>query len=225
MIRRTMLFRVKEHATTQQVAELEGLVRETPKKIPCVTSTHLGRNLYDSSMPDGWGKKWTHVWDFSMDDRKNIPQYRDSEYHMNVLMPVFSPTSPTRLVEKLTVVYFEPKVFSAKNRDKKPFKQQLIYQIKPDAAKEQIERFDRMMLDMPKAMPLIRNWCLGTPFGATEQHPWTRVWEWEFLTQKDFQTYLDHKTHMDVVPFFDPASLVAQRTNAQYQPEGSVITY
>lgn len=227
MVRRTMLIKMKDGLTPQQVQRFEELVGRTPKEIPCVTNSFMGKNLYESNMPQGWKGPWTYVWDFTLGRREDMKVYADHPYHMKTLVPMFVPNNPGCVVERVTFVHFEPKVYSSRNREARPHKQCLIYQIAPEATEAQVKEFDRMMLEMPKAMPLIRNWCLGTAMEVSQRNPWTRIWEWEFMTQGDFQTYLDHKTHMDVVPLFqDPkVKLVATLTNAQVRLERSVITY
>ena len=228
MIRRIMYIKLKDGVTPKETERFEDLMRQTPKQIPCVTWSTFGKNLYDSQMPPGIKGPWSYVWDFAIDQEKNIQTYNKHPYHVDVLIPVFRSTSPTALVENLTFIYFEPKVFSSKNREAQPSKQQLAYAFREGITQKQIADFDRMMLEMPKNIPQMRNFCLGTGIRPAEISPWNRVWEWEFMTQEDFQYYLDHKAHMDVVPLFNGADserLVSKLTNAQYRLDRSIITY
>lgn len=218
----------KASSTPAEIEELLGLIARTPEKISSVTMSIVGENLYDSQMPNGVPGKWTHVWDMALGTQEEMKAYGPHPYHMEILVPFFVPENPKCIIANQHHVWFETTVKSTMNRDTRPRKQALTYQFRENITPQQIERFDAMMLDMPKAMPLIRNWCLGTGIQTGRQRPFDRMWEWEFMTDEDFQIYLDHKTHVDVVPFFmddDPACLIANRTNGQIQLDSSLITY
>ncbi len=228
MIRRIMLIKMKDGISEEQAAHFEGRVRETPERMPFLTVCSFGRNVYESNMPDGLPGPWTYVWDTAVDGMDGVASYREHSYLIDVLAPLFVPQHPGSLVQHVTFVYFEPQIFHCENRETRPRKQQLIYQFREDITPEQIERFDSMMLEMPKNIPQMRNFCLGTAILRSGLNPWHRVWEWEFMTDEDFGYYIDHEAHMDVVPFFSQESadcLVRRGTNAQYQLDESLMRY
>ena len=83
MIRRTMLFTVREDASAAAVADLESLTRAAVGEIEGVTRIAIGRN--EAPGP------WSHVWDMDVADVETVRRYGPSPYHMDVLVPIFNP--------------------------------------------------------------------------------------------------------------------------------------
>ena len=231
MIRSIMYVKMKDSVTQEQTARFEDCVHRSLEEIPVLTRSSFGRNTYDSNMPDGKPGPWTYVWDTAVEKREDLEVYRHHPYHEEVLVPMFSPASPEAMVEHLTFVHFEPEVFKCDNRETRPRKQQLAYQFRDNITPEQVKYFDDMMLEMPRSMTQMRNFCPGTAILRDDygpNSPWHRIWEWEFMTDQDFDYYIDHKTHIDVLPFFDtvdPGGFVQRLTNAQYQLGNTLMTY
>ena len=70
MIRRTMLFTVREDAAAAAVADLESLTRAAAGEIEGVTRIALGRN--EAPGP------WSHVWDMDVADVETVRRYGPS---------------------------------------------------------------------------------------------------------------------------------------------------
>ncbi len=87
-------------------------------------------------------------------------------------------------------------------------KRTLLLRVRPGTLAEQVSRFERDMLGLPRAVPAIRNWCLSRvrPDPSPTASRWTHVWEQEFETEDGLQVdYLAspyHWGHVDA--WFDP---------------------
>ena len=88
----------------------------------------------------------------------------------------------------------------------------LLIRVAPDTPEDTIERFESDLLKMPGHISSIAAWRLSRVSAATDEGhasdeaPWTHVWEQEFTDLASLQTqYLDHPIHWGVVDrWFDP---------------------
>lgn len=88
----------------------------------------------------------------------------------------------------------------------------LLIRVAPDTPEDTIERFESDLLKMPGHISSIAAWRLSRVSAATDEchasdeAPWTHVWEQEFTDLASLQTqYLDHPIHWGVVDrWFDP---------------------
>ncbi len=201
MVRRTMFFKVKDAATPQQVAHLEQLVRDTPKHIDGIVRVSLGRDMSPR-------KLWSHVWDMDCRGPEAVKAYGPHPYHMETLMPVFSPRSLTAVVEKLDFVYYQPVSAGARQTGPKPLlRRVMFFQMRPAATPAGTQALEALMLELPKKVPAIANWALNR--ATTDRTPgvWTHGWELEFAGQAGLDVYSKDRFHLDVVaPYFRPDS-------------------
>jgi len=221
MIRRTMFFKTRDAATPGQVARLEQLVRATPQHIAGITRVSLGRDLDPRQL-------YTHVWDMDCKGPEVVQAYGPHPYHMETLMPVFSPRSPTGVVEKLDYAYYKPVASGARPiKDQGFIRRVMFFQMRSSATPEQVKTIEELLLELPKKVPAIGNWALNKTTGDRMPNPWTHVWELEFADLPGLDVYSKDRFHLDVVaPYFRPDSpkrVVEQINIAWYQAEAPLI--
>lgn len=201
MVRRTFIFKVKDDASADQVKGLETALRDTPDRIPVVLRGSYGKNL-------GQHGGWTHVWDFDVARLEDNPVYVDHPHHKDVLVPFFSPKSPTCIADKIDYGYYQPLhagVTQAKGGE--VIRRVMFYRIGENASDAQKSELDERLLELPKHVSGITNWALNEVTQSMRPDTWSHVWELEFADDAGLQQYSDDPFHLDeVAPYFRPDS-------------------
>ena len=104
MIKRILLFKVKEDARDEQIETLERDLLRMPEEIPALRWHRLGHNL--CSMRPGQ-VPYTHIWETGYDDVQGLQAYTTHPFHTDVVHPYFDSASPSCVVEQLVMVYYE----------------------------------------------------------------------------------------------------------------------
>ncbi len=201
MIRRTMMFKIRDDVSAQETARLEELVRRTPGEIEGVTRGSLGRNL-DPRKP------YTHVWDMDLTGPDAVQAYGPHPYHVDTLIPFFSPKSPTGMVESLDYAYYSPLATGSRPIGSQSLiRRVMFFQVSGEASDEQVAEVEERMLELPKRIPAIVNWSLNRTTDDRMPNPWTHVFELEFADTAGLEVYSKDAFHLDVVaPYFRPDS-------------------
>ena len=139
MIRRTMLFTVREDAAAAAVADLESLTRAAVGEIEGVTRIAIGRN--EAPGP------WSHVWDMDVADVETVRRYGPSPYHMDVLVPIFNPASDKALVSKLDYLWYEAIASAAEGVDD-PIRRVMFFQMDESATEAQTAELEEMLQEL-----------------------------------------------------------------------------
>ncbi|MEE9285242.1 MAG: Dabb family protein [Dehalococcoidia bacterium] len=201
MIRRTMLFKLRDGVSNEEAARLEGLIGRTPAEIQGVTRGSLGRNLDPRNL-------YSHVWDMDLAGPEAVQAYGPHPYHVDTLIPFFSPKSPTGIVEKLDYAYYTSIATGARPIGAQGLiRRVMLFQVSSAATKQQVSEVEERMMELPKRVSTIVNWALNRTTDDRMPNPWTHVFELEFADKAGLDVYSKDSFHLDVVaPYFRPDS-------------------
>ena len=84
----------------------------------------------------------------------------------------------------------------------------LLFAIRPHTPAEKVARFEAEMREMPRYLPVIRNWNFSRVTEASGARPWTHVWEQEFEDAAGLNgPYMMHPIHFGSIDrWFDTQS-------------------
>jgi hypothetical protein len=87
-----------------------------------------------------------------------------------------------------------------------PIKRTLLLRVRPQTPRALTERFEKILLDMPRHIGAIRNYALNRTDASLWRTPWTHVWEQEYAEVAGLEVdYMVHPYHWGVVDgWFDP---------------------
>jgi hypothetical protein len=222
MANRIAVFKVRDSASADQLAELERDIRSIPQNVPSVKRVSLGPELITNGV-------WTYVWDVEFDGVEGIDAYLNDPWHIEHLSGRFSPAKPASLVEKIDFIYYTRAYFDVKAPDAKdPFRRLLMSNIPDTVAQAKIDEFEETIRRLPAEVPTVGNSALGKATAHKTPTPWTHVRESEFVDEEAMQAYQEHPFHTGVLrPFFHPdfpeSRLVDKVINVCYRPPSSFI--
>jgi hypothetical protein len=98
-LRRIEMLRVADGAPAGAVAALETALRDAAGHCP-VSRVRLARS---ATQRHGW----THVWEQEYADAAALDAYMRDPYHWSVIDSFFDATSPTAIVERVTVATYD----------------------------------------------------------------------------------------------------------------------
>ena len=218
MIRRTMLFTMREDASAAAVADLESLTRAAVGEIEGVTRIEVGRN--EAPGP------WSHVWDMDVADVETVRRYGPSPYHMDVLVPIFNPASDKALVSKLDYLWYEAIASAAEGVDD-PIRRVMFFQMDESATEAQTAELEEMLQELGGRIDGLPNWALSRRLAEGNRSGWTHCWETEFGGPAGLDAYSKDSFHRETVtPYFlDPEKkIVSAVALAIYRPGSALIT-
>ena len=218
MIRRTMLFTVREDASAAAVADLESLTRAAVGEIEGATRIAIGRN--EAPGP------WSHVWDMDVADVETVRRYGPSPYHMDVLVPIFNPASDKALVSKLDYLWYEAIASAAEGVDD-PHPARDVLPNGRVRHRGADRRVGRMLLELGGRIDGLPNWALSRRLAEGNRSGWTHCWETEFDGPAGLDAYSKDSFHRETVTphFLDPEKkIVSAVALAIYRPGSALIT-
>lgn len=104
MIKRILLFKVRDDVASSKVEELERQLTTMPEKIPDIAWWSLGHNI--CSMRPGQ-VPYTHIWETRYEDVGALQRYTTHPFHTDVVHPFFDSASEKCIVEDLVMVYYD----------------------------------------------------------------------------------------------------------------------
>ncbi len=217
MIRRTMLFTVRDDAPAADVDHLEALTRATVGEIEGVARIGLGRN--EAPGP------WSHVWDMDVADLETVRRYGPSPYHMDFLVPLYNPASETAVVSRLDYLWYEPIASVAEGADD-PIRRVMFFQMDDAATEAQTTELEDLLQELGRRVDGLPNWAVSRRLSEGNRSGWTHCWETEFDGPAGLKAYSDDVFHRETVtPYFlDPEKkIVKGAALGIYRPGATLI--
>ena len=218
MIRRTMLFTVREDAAAAAVADLESLTRASVGEIEGVTRIEIGRTTAQGP--------WSHVWDMDVADVETVRRYGPSPYHMDMLVPIFNPASDKAVVSKLDYLWYEAITSAAEGVDD-PIRRVMFFQMDESATEAQTAELEEMLQELGARIDGLPNWALSRRLAEGNRSGWTHCWETEFDGPAGLEAYSKNSFHRETVtPYFlnPEKKIVSAVALAIYRPGSALIT-
>ena len=218
MIRRTMLFTVREDAPAADVDHLEALTRATVGEIEGVKRIAVGRN--EAKGP------WSHVWDMDVADVETVRRYGPSPYHMDFLVPLYNPAAETAVVSRLDYLWYEPVASAAEGVDD-PIRRVMFFQMAESATEAQTAELEEMLQELGRRVDGLPNWAISRRSSEGNRSGWTHCWETEFDGPAGLDAYSQDTFHRETVtPYFlDPEKkIVSAAALGIYRPGSALIT-
>ncbi len=226
MIRRVMAIKLKDGVTPSQAEAYQHALLETPRQVPGVLQTWLGRNIPGP-------QEWTLVWDMAFDGQHGLDEYNRHPYHRQTLAPFYWP-GPQQVVERAAHVTFEPYAGDVPLPGiAGHLKRTLVIALRLGVPADKVREFEERLTQMPCYIEGIRNWAMSRngqarqiAGGQASDVVWTHVWEQEYQDEAGIQDYMTHPFHWGLVDLFfdrDGPYQVAERWIHLYYPADSTI--
>ena len=220
-MRRISYLKFREGVDQRRIAAFEDALARTPEHVPGVVGVWFGVNVIPR-----WPEQ-AYIIEMQFKSRKDAEAFPRSEYYRERLARFFN--AEAGIAEWIESVYYEPmRLVVPQPEIRQCLKRSLIVGVEEGTAPEEVERFERQIMEMPAHIPAIRNWAFGRVDQGLEPTRWTHVWEFEMQDAKGFQAYMESPFHWGVVDrWFDPEwtgrILVPQYLHGYFQTASSVL--
>jgi hypothetical protein len=171
MYRRVALLHLDPATTDGDRAAFERDLGEIGERVPGVTHSHLGRHL------EGTVGGGDYTWDLAFASAGSCPPWEE-QLRVGGHAALFD-----RMIKRVDSVQFpstEVTIVDPGMHDL--VKRTLFLEVSRDASPEQVDRFDHILMGMPKYIPAIRNWACHRVDDVAPTGPrrWTHIWEQEY---------------------------------------------
>jgi Stress responsive A/B Barrel Domain len=171
MYRRVALLHVDPATTDADRDAFERELGDVGGRVPAVTHSHLGRHL------EGTVGGGDYTWDLAFADADSCPSWGD-QLRIGGHATLFD-----RMVKRVDCVQFPSTEVAIVDPDMRDLvKRTLFLEVSKDASADQVDRFDHVLMGMPRYIPAIRNWAChrADDLAPTGPRRWTHVWEQEY---------------------------------------------
>jgi hypothetical protein len=211
-LRRIELLQVADAAPAGAVTGLENALRNAADHCP-IRRVRLARS---ATQRHGW----THVWEQEYADAASLEAYMRDPYHWSVIDPFFDATSPTAIVERVTVLtYDDSDAAGPTHWPDEGLRRLLLIRCAPGADPRAIDELRDAITAGGTQLPLA-GWRLARAL-PHPTHPWSLIWEQLFAGEDALSEYMRHPYHWTVIdPYFDPEhpmAIVSDVTMAYYR--------